>query len=156
MSEDMNKEQTKDASQEKTELTDAQLDKAAGGVKQQNASISGHLSRYNSIVGLGNRPGTMECHGHTLPVLVQTVVRRPKQKEGWIHVRASEQGTNESRAPGNDSSNSPKGNSMRSWGGRSTLQTKSPRTRMLGGQEGEEVSQKVEFRQSIIFSRRPY
>jgi hypothetical protein len=28
-------------------------------------------------------------------------------------------------------------------GGTSTLETKSPRTRMLGGQEGEEVSQKV-------------
>ena len=30
-------------------------------------------------------------------------------------------------------------------GGASTLETKSPRTRMLGGQEGEEVSQKVLF-----------
>ena len=30
-------------------------------------------------------------------------------------------------------------------GGTSTLETKSPRTRMLGGQEGEEVSQKVLF-----------
>jgi hypothetical protein len=28
-------------------------------------------------------------------------------------------------------------------GGTSTLETKSPRTRMLGGQEGEEVRQKI-------------
>ena len=36
MSEEVNKEQTKDASQEKTtELTDAQLDKAAGGLQEK-------------------------------------------------------------------------------------------------------------------------
>ncbi len=54
MSEEVKKEQTKDASQEKTtELTDAQLDKATGGVKQQKAGISGAFEDITRTFGTG-------------------------------------------------------------------------------------------------------
>ena len=54
MSEEVNKEQTKDASPEKTtELTDAQLDKAAGGFKQEKVVIRNAFEDITRTFGTG-------------------------------------------------------------------------------------------------------
>ena len=68
MSEEVKKEQPKAASQEKTtELADAQLDEAAGGVKEVDTTKARRIYGYNSNVWTGIDPApwreTGQDHG---------------------------------------------------------------------------------------------